>query len=180
MLKRTFLLICRRFFLLFLQNNKTVLQPNNCEIDIMRLLIQRVEQANVLVGETITGAIGKGLLAFIGIHKNDTPDKTLWLANKLLSLRIFSDNNGKMNYDIIQASGEILVVSQFTLYGNAANGRRPDFIEAALPEIAFMMYEKFLSELQELFHKPVASGVFGASMKVSLINDGPITLLIEK
>jgi D-aminoacyl-tRNA deacylase len=146
----------------------------------MRLCIQRVKQAKVTVSDQVTGEIGKGLLVFMGVHKEDTPDKTLWLAKKVVSLRIFPDAADKMNLDIQQINGDILVVSQFTLYGNCSAGRRPDFIEAALPEIAFMMYEKFLSELRELLQKPIPSGIFGAYMQVDLINDGPVTFLLEK
>lgn len=146
----------------------------------MRLLIQRVSQAQVTVNKKVCGQIGPGLLLFLGIHKDDTPSHTDYLINKLLGLRIFPDDNGKMHHNIQDTNGEILVVSQFTLYGNLTNGRRPEFTDAALPEPAFLLYEQFLSELTTALGKPIASGVFGALMDVSLTNAGPATFLLEK
>jgi len=146
----------------------------------MRLLIQRVKEAKVTVNKEICGQISRGLLVFLGVHKEDTPEKTEWLVTKLIGLRIFSDEVGKMNLDIRQIGGDILVVSQFTLYGNCLNGRRPDFIDAALPEPAFLLYEKFVSELSSELGKNVQTGVFGAAMEVSLVNEGPVTFLLEK
>lgn len=146
----------------------------------MRLLVQRVKAAHVSVNEKICGKIDHGLLAFLGIHKDDTPAKTDWLVNKLVKLRIFCDEQDKMNRDIQQAQGNILVVSQFTLYGTVQSGRRPEFTEAALPEPAFLLYEQFVSELREALGRPVQTGVFGAIMEVSLINDGPVTFLLER
>lgn len=146
----------------------------------MRLLIQRVKKAEVSVNQKICGQIGHGLLLFLGIHKDDTPDKTDWLVSKLLSLRIFHDDEGKMNRDIQEVHGDLLVVSQFTLYGNLRNGRRPEFTEAALPEPAFLLYEQFISELSSALGRPIQTGIFGAIMEVSLINDGPVTFILER
>lgn len=146
----------------------------------MRLLVQRVKEASVSVNDKICGKIGHGLLVFLGVHKDDTPAKTDWLVKKLVNLRIFRDEEDKMNRDIRQAQGEALVVSQFTLYGNVERGRRPEFTEAALPEPAFLLYEQFVSELREALGHPVQTGVFGAIMEVSLINDGPVTFLLER
>ncbi len=144
----------------------------------MRAVVQKVKSASVTVEERVTGAIQAGLLVLLGIHKEDTPDKTAWLVQKLIHLRIFSDTQGKMNRSVLDISGEILVVSQFTLYGNCNSGRRPDFLEAARPEIAKPIYEKFVSEIVAEMGK-VQTGEFGAMMEVSLINDGPITLILE-
>ena len=146
----------------------------------MRLLIQRVKEAHVTVNESVCGKIGHGLLVFLGIHKDDTPKKTEWLVNKLVNLRVFHDEEQKMNRDIGQVEGEILVVSQFTLYGSVENGRRPEFTQAALPEPAFLLYEEFLNELSGKVKKPVQSGIFGAMMEVSLVNDGPVTFFLER
>lgn len=145
----------------------------------MRLLIQRVKEAQVIVNEKVCGKIGHGLLVFLGIHKEDTPEKTDWLVKKLAHLRIFRDVEEKMNLDIQQVQGDVLVVSQFTLYGTLS-GHRPEFTEAALPEPAFLLYEQFISELSEELKRPIQSGVFGAIMEVSLINDGPVTFLLER
>ena len=146
----------------------------------MRLLIQRVKEATVKVENQVCGQIKKGLLVFLGIHKEDSDVKIGWLANKLVTLRIFPDTEGKMNQDIRQVEGDILVVSQFTLYGNCLSGRRPDFIESAGPEIALPLYEKFILQTTEALGKPVQSGKFGALMEVCLINDGPVTFLVER
>ncbi len=146
----------------------------------MRLLIQRVKKAQVTVNEQICGQIGPGMLLFLGIHKDDTPPQISWLLKKLLALRIFADSQDKMNLDIRQTQGDILVVSQFTLYGSCTNGNRPEFTEAALPEPAFLLYEKFVQELSQSFGKPVQTGIFGALMQVELVNDGPVTFLLEK
>lgn len=146
----------------------------------MRVLVQRVNKASVTVNDSVCGTIEKGLLLFLGVHQNDTPDKVLWLVNKIAHLRIFSDDEGKMNLSLKEIEGNALVVSQFTLYGNCGAGRRPDFIQAALPEMAFLLYEEFIGELSKELERPVASGIFGASMQVHLINDGPVTFLLEK
>ncbi len=146
----------------------------------MRLLVQRVKEAHVSVNEKVCGKINHGLLLYLGIHKDDTPTKTDWLINKLIGLRIFCDEEGQMNHDIQQAQGDVLLISQFTLYGDVQSGRRPGFTEAALPEPAFLLYEQFISELKEALGRPVQTGVFGALMEVSSINDGPVTFLLER
>lgn len=146
----------------------------------MRLLIQRVKEAKVSVNEKTCGQIDHGLLVFVGIHKKDTPEHANWLVKKLAGLRIFLDEDGKMNHDIQQSGGNILVVSQFTLYGSLNRGKRPEFTEAALPEPAFLLYEQFIQELSQEIGKTVQTGVFGAIMEVSSINDGPVTFFLER
>lgn len=145
----------------------------------MRLLIQRVKEAKVCVEGKVIGAIGKGLLVFVGVHKKDVPESTKWLVNKLVNLRIFEDKANKMNLSVKDVDGEILVVSQFTLYGNCTNGRRPDFIESAAGPVALQIYEKFVNEIKEEMGK-VQTGEFAAHMQVSLVNDGPVTLIIDR
>lgn len=146
----------------------------------MRLLIQRVKQAHVSVNGRICGKIQHGLLAYLGIHKSDTPSAVDWLVKKLISLRIFRDEQGKMNWDIRHVQGELLVVSQFTLYANVARGRRPEFTEAALPQTALLLYEQFIRELTQALNRPIQTGIFGALMEVFSINDGPVTFLLER
>lgn len=144
----------------------------------MKLLVQRVSEASVKVDGKIVGQIGKGALVFLGVHKSDQPENTLWLAQKLIGLRFFSDSEGKMNLSLKDIQGEVLIVSQFTLYANCTEGRRPDFLETAPAAIAKPIYEKFIAEVgKEL---KVQTGVFGAYMEVSLANDGPVTLILEK
>jgi len=145
----------------------------------MRLVCQRVKTAKVEVNQEIVGEIGPGILTFLGIHKNDTPEKTSWLVNKLLHLRLFEDSKGKMNRSIKEIGGEILVVSQFTLYANCTNGHRPDLFAAAPPIQAEPIYEKFVCEVRKELGQ-VQTGIFGASMEVFLINHGPITLILEE
>ncbi len=144
----------------------------------MRAVIQRVAQASVAVEQKICGQISHGLLILLGIHKEDQPAHTVWLVNKLVHLRIFADEQGKMNKSLLEVRGQILVISQFTLYGNCAEGRRPDFFAAAPPEQAIPLYEKFVKELRQQI-AVVETGIFGAKMSVSLINDGPVTLVID-
>ncbi len=144
----------------------------------MRIVVQRVKEAQVKVEDEVVGKIGKGVLVFFAVHKDDTPDKTLWLAQKLIHLRLFGDERGKMNLCLEEVKGEVLIVSQFTLYGNCIEGRRPDFIESAPPALACPIYEKFVEEVKKYIPK-VDTGVFGAYMEVSLVNDGPITFLID-
>ena len=145
----------------------------------MKLLIQRVKKAQVDVDLMTVGQINKGLLLFFGVHKEDKEDKIPWLVNKVLHLRIFADEQGKMNLNVKDVQGGILIVSQFTLYGNCLTGRRPDFIESASPSLAIPLYEKFIEEMQKQ-HEDIQTGVFGADMQVSLINDGPVTFILEK
>lgn len=144
----------------------------------MRVVVQRVKQASVVVDHVISGTIQRGLLVFFGIHKEDRPEQTAWLVNKLKHLRIFSDEQGKMNLSVQDIQGEILVVSQFTLYGDCTDGRRPDFTKCAAGPEAVAIYEKFVSEIKEAMGS-VQTGIFGAKMEVSLINDGPVTFIID-
>jgi D-tyrosyl-tRNA(Tyr) deacylase len=143
----------------------------------MKLMIQRVAEAHVRVDGEVIGKIGKGALVLLGIHKEDTPETTEWFVQKLLNLRFFEDSLG--NLSLKDVEGEVLIVSQFTLYGNCQNGRRPDFFEAAPGHLAEPIYEKFIAEVfRELGH--VQQGKFGAMMQVSLVNDGPVTLIVDK
>lgn len=144
----------------------------------MRVVIQRVKEAKVTVDNIVTGAIGKGLLVLFGVHQEDKPEQTVWMVNKIINLRIFQDEQDKMNLSVLDVKGQILVVSQFTLYGNCTNGRRPDFIQSAPPPVAIPIYEKFLQEIKKEMGD-VQAGIFGAKMEVSLINDGPVTFIID-
>ena len=144
----------------------------------MRLLIQRVLEAKVMIDKQIYSQIGPGLLVLLGIHRQDDATQIKWLVDKLIHLRIFRDAEGKMNRNVREMGGEILVVSQFTLYGNCLTGRRPDFIQAAVPVIAEPLYQQFIKHLKQEIGN-VQTGVFGAEMQISLINDGPVTFLLE-
>jgi len=144
----------------------------------MRLVIQRVACAKVEIDGNIVGSIGKGVLVLFGAHKEDTPSQTLWLANKLVNLRLFADPQDKMNLSLLDVQGQALIVSQFTLYGNCAEGRRPEFTASAPSDVAKALYEKFIAEVRDQQIK-VETGVFGARMMVSLVNDGPVTLLLD-
>ena len=146
----------------------------------MVVLVQRVAEASVEVEGVVTGAIGKGLLILLGVHRDDTGEEVEWLARKCANLRIFPDEAGLMNRSVRDVDGEALVVSQFTLYGNAAKGNRPSFIDSARPEKAEPLYERFVEALSAQLGKPVSRGVFGAMMAVHLVNDGPVTLWIER
>lgn len=145
----------------------------------MRLVIQRVKSANVKVENEIVGEISRGLMVLVGIEENDNDEDILWLSKKLCNLRIFDDNKGVMNLSLIDIGGELLVVSQFTLHASTKKGNRPSYIKAAKPEISIPVYEKFLKQLEKECGKKVQSGKFGAMMDVSLINDGPVTILID-
>lgn len=145
----------------------------------MRILIQRVSSARVEVDQKIVGEIDSGLLLFLGIHRDDTPEQADWLANKVIGLRCFTDEGGKMNLSTSDVGGNLLVVSQFTLYASCQNGRRPDFGATASPELAKPLYDRFVEQLRTPFSR-VQMGVFGAKMDVHLVNDGPVTFLIEK
>lgn len=142
----------------------------------MKLVVQRVTTASVTVSGELISEIGPGLLVLLGITHDDTAVD--WHVNKVLDLRIFHDEEGKMNRSLLDVGGELLVVSQFTLYGNCEKGRRPSFIEAARPEVAEPLYEAFLARARERLGDRVKAGVFGAEMQVSLLNDGPVTLII--
>lgn len=145
----------------------------------MRAVIQRVSHASVKVDQRITGEIGKGLLILIGIEHEDTNDDVDWLSAKLISMRIFSDQNGLMNESILDQQRDILLISQFTLFASTRKGNRPSFIRAARPEKAIPLYQEMIRQLSEKLGKPIATGIFGADMKISLINDGPVTILID-
>ena len=144
----------------------------------MRAVVQRVREAKVTVGQEIVGQIGSGLLVLLGITHSDTPAHAEWLADKIVTLRIFADAEGKMNQSVEEMGGAILVVSQFTLYGDCQKGRRPSFIEAARPEVAIPLYEAFINGVKARGIS-VATGRFGAMMQVALVNDGPVTLILE-
>src|SRR5262245_49926790 len=145
----------------------------------MRAVVQRVSRAKVTVDGKTVGEIGRGLLVLLGIAPEDTIDQVRWLADKVVGLRIFRDDEGKMNRDVSEVGGGVLVVSQFTLYGDCSKGKRPSFIAAAKPEIAIPLYEAFINAVKAL-GVPVAAGQFGADMSVELVNEGPVTLIVEK
>jgi D-tyrosyl-tRNA(Tyr) deacylase len=146
----------------------------------MRVVVQRVRRAEVRIGGRVAGRIDKGLLLLVGFKADDREDALAWMADKIVGLRIFSDEQDKMNLGLAEAAGELLVVSQFTLYGDASKGRRPSFIDAAAPPIAIPLYNRFLELLRERTTGAVATGEFGAMMDVELVNDGPVTLLLER
>ena len=145
----------------------------------MRIVIQRVREAKVKVEEEVVGSMGQGLLVFLGIENEDDSSDLKWLVNKLLNLRIFDDENQMMNRSLLDIMGELMVISQFTLMAATKKGNRPSYIRAARHEIAIPLYEQFLILAEERLGKKVAKGVFGADMKVSLINDGPVTIIID-
>ncbi len=144
----------------------------------MRLVVQRVKTASVKVNKKVIGKIEKGLMVLLGISVDDSKDKIDWLVRKLINLRIFEDEKGKMNLSVLDVKGKILLVSQFTLYGNIQRGNRPDFLKAARPDKAKELYEIFIKKLSEQIE--VQTGEFGADMDVELINNGPVTIIIEK
>ncbi|WP_072715673.1 D-aminoacyl-tRNA deacylase [Rhodothermus profundi] len=146
----------------------------------MVALVQRVSEASVEVNGQITGAIGPGLLILLGVHRHDTRAEADWLARKCANLRIFSDESGRMNRSLRDVQGEALVVSQFTLYGDASRGHRPSFTESAPPEKAEPLYRYFVEQLAKALGRPVPTGIFGAMMRVRLVNDGPVTLWVER
>lgn len=145
----------------------------------MRVVLQRVGEASVSIDGAQVGRVGRGFLLLVGFAPTDTLAEVVWMAEKVIGLRLFADADGKMNLDLAAVGGELLVVSQFTLYGDAAKGRRPSFIDAARPEVAIPLYEAFVSTLRDR-GLSVATGEFGAEMQVSLVNDGPVTLLLER
>ena len=145
----------------------------------MRLVIQRVLAANVKINNQVFSSIEQGLLVLLGIEEEDDESDILYLTQKLVAMRIFSDEDGKMNWDVKQINGEVLIVSQFTLIADTKKGNRPSYIKAARPEKAIPLYEKFISETEKLLQKPCKTGQFGADMQVQLINDGPVTIIID-
>lgn len=145
----------------------------------MKAVIQRVSQASVTIDGNIKSAIGAGLLVLLGIEEADTAEDITWLSAKIINLRILADENGVMNVSVKDAGGELLLVSQFTLHASTKKGNRPSYIKAARPEFAIPMYEKMIEQLTLDLGKPIKTGVFGADMKVSLLNDGPVTIIMD-
>ena len=145
----------------------------------MRAVIQRVTHANVVVNNNVRSSISKGLLILVGIEDSDTAEDLIWLSGKVVNLRIFNDAAGVMNESVIEQGGDILVVSQFTLHASTKKGNRPSYIRASKPPVAIPLYEQFVQQLQTDLGKPVFTGEFGADMKVSLLNDGPVTIVID-
>ena len=145
----------------------------------MRVTIQRVATASVTVNQKIVSEISNGLLVFLGIEEADNEEDIKWLSNKIANLRIFNDVQGIMNLSLLQIKGQALVVSQFTLHASTKKGNRPSYIKAGKPEIAIPLYEKFVAQLEKDLGKKVGTGIFGADMKVALLNDGPVTIQID-
>ncbi len=145
----------------------------------MRIVIQRVSEAAVRVEGKVTGSIGKGLLVLVGIEDVDTKEDIEWLSNKITNIRLFDDADGVMNLSVKDVDGGILLVSQFTLHASTKKGNRPSYIRASKPDIAVPMYESMIQQLSQDLGKPVATGIFGADMKVSLLNDGPVTIVMD-
>lgn len=145
----------------------------------MRVIVQRVKEAGVSIQGAVTSAIGPGLLVLLGIEAADTDEDIAWLSGKLLRLRIFDDEHGVMNRSVQEVGGDILVVSQFTLFASTKKGNRPSYSRAARPEVAILIYERFVQKLRTDFGKPAFTGEFGALMEVKLVNDGPVTLFID-
>ncbi len=145
----------------------------------MRVVLQRVASASVTVEDKIVGEIQKGILVLVGIEYADAQEDIDWLVTKIAQLRIFGDDNGVMNLSVEEVNGDVLVVSQFTLHAATKKGNRPSYIKAARPEVAIPMYEKFVSTLENKLGKKVPTGIFGADMKVALLNDGPVTIIMD-
>jgi D-tyrosyl-tRNA(Tyr) deacylase len=145
----------------------------------MRVVLQRVFQASVIVNEKKVADIQKGLLILVGIENLDTQEDIDWLVGKIIKMRIFGDENDVMNCSVQDIDGDIIVVSQFTLHASTKKGNRPSYIKAAKPEFSIPMYENFVKSLEKEFNKKIQTGIFGADMKVSLLNDGPVTILID-
>ncbi len=145
----------------------------------MIALVQRVSRAEVRAEGSVVGQIGAGLMILLGVHVEDTESEVDWLARKCSQLRIFADEDGKMNRSVLDVAGQVLVVSQFTLYGNVERGNRPSFVDSAPPDIAEPLYNLFLDRMTRIMGQPTAAGMFGAIMEVELVNDGPVTIIIE-
>jgi len=145
----------------------------------MRAVIQRVSQASVSIDKQLKSAINNGLLILLGIVDSDTSEDIDWLCNKIVNLRVFSDEDGVMNHSIKDINGDALVVSQFTLHASIKKGNRPSYIKAAKPEVAIPLYDEFVEKLKMILGKPVSTGEFGAMMDVTLVNDGPVTIIID-
>lgn len=145
----------------------------------MRIIIQRVSKASVEVEEKIIGKISQGLLVLCGFEENDDDEDFLWISKKIIQLRIFDDKNNVMNRSVLEVNGNLLIVSQFTLHASTKKGNRPSYIKASKPELAKLQYEKFCAILEENFNQKIEKGIFGAMMKVELVNDGPVTIFID-
>lgn len=145
----------------------------------MRVVIQRVTQANVVIEGKTNGEIGNGMMILVGIEETDSDEDIAWLTKKIVNLRIFDDENGVMNLSILDKGGDILLISQFTLHASTAKGNRPSYIKAAKPDISVPIYKRFIKSLETAMGKSIATGIFGADMKVSLTNDGPVTIIID-
>ncbi len=145
----------------------------------MRVVLQRVSKASVSIEHKVNAVIKQGVLILLGIEHEDTEEDINWLCRKIVNLRIFSDEDGLMNYSLIDVDGDAIVVSQFTLHASTKKGNRPSYIQAAKPDKAIPLYEKFIAILEDKLGKPVGTGEFGADMKVELLNDGPVTILID-
>ncbi len=145
----------------------------------LRAVIQRVTKASCTIENRVTGEIGKGLMILLGIEDTDTLEDLQWLAQKIVNMRIFSDENGLMNKSVIEVNGNILLISQFTLFAQTKKGNRPGFTRAARPDKAIPLYEQIIIELETLTGKKTETGVFGADMKISLLNDGPVTIIMD-
>lgn len=145
----------------------------------MIAVIQRVTEASVTIENEVRGQIGTGFLMLLGITHTDTDEDVVWLARKIAGMRVFNDSEGKMNLDLAAVDGNVLLISQFTLHASTKKGNRPSFIEAARPEVAIPLYERMILELSQSLGKPIATGEFGADMKVRLLNDGPVTIVVD-
>ncbi len=145
----------------------------------MKVVIQRVSEASVTINQVVKGKIEAGLLVLVGFEETDTLEDIAWMSGKITRLRIFGDENGNMNLSVSDVGGEILLISQFTLHAGTKKGNRPSFIKAAKPDLAIPLYEQFIQQLEVDLGKPIQTGVFGADMKVALINDGPVTITID-
>jgi D-tyrosyl-tRNA(Tyr) deacylase len=146
----------------------------------MKAVIQRVQEASVTINDEVVAKINDGLLVLLGIVHDDNVATIAWMSSKIVNMRIFNDEHGLMNKSILDIGGDIILVSQFTLYGDAQKGNRPSFIKAAKPDIAIPIYENMIAQLSKDLGKPIQTGVFGADMKVGLVNDGPVTIVLEK
>jgi D-aminoacyl-tRNA deacylase len=151
----------------------------NFYLQTMIAVIQRTKEASVTIDGKIKGSIANGLLVLLGVTHQDTIEDATWLATKIVNLRIFGDSDGKMNLSILDTGGNMLIISQFTLYASTQKGNRPSFVEAAKPEVAIPLYEKFIALVETLLSKKVETGEFGAAMQVNLLNDGPVTIVID-
>jgi D-tyrosyl-tRNA(Tyr) deacylase len=145
----------------------------------MRAVIQRVSEASCIVNNSITGKINQGLMVLLGVHETDTLEDLIWLAKKIVNMRIFNDEKMQMNLSLLDLNGQILLISQFTLFAQTKKGNRPSFIEAAKPNFAEPMYQNMILEFEKLTQKKVETGIFGADMKIQIINDGPVTITID-